>query len=175
MKGRERIAVVDASSPRLSRTIPALPEEETVLVRLLRIAAGQMADSFEPSLRACGLAESQFNVLCFLHASKNGRLPPSELSELIGTSRPNMSRLLKDLVEAGYVEMQDAERDARRSLAVITAKGRQCTHRAIPVMAEPVRMAFRGLNATDRKTLNRLLRNLIISIDDGAYDRKSAA
>lgn len=175
MKGRERIAVVDASTPRLGRSIPELPEEETVLVRLLRIAAAQMADFFEPGLRDCGLAENQFNVLCFLLASKDGRLPPSELSELVGTSRPNMTRILRDLVTAGLVEMLEAERDGRRSLAAITAKGRQRTRLAIPLMSEPVAMAFRGLTAADRKTLNRLLRNLIVSIDEGSYERRTAA
>lgn len=175
MKGRERIAVVDASSPRLGRSIPELPEEETILVRLLRITTGRMAEFFEPPLRDCGLAENQFNVLCFLLASKEGRLPPSELSELVGTSRPNMTRILRELVAAGFVEMQEAERDGRRSLAVITAKGRQRTRQATPLMAEPVALAFRGLSAPERKTLNLLLRKLIVSIDEGAHERRKAA
>lgn len=79
MKGRERIKVVDAGTPRLVSSIPALPEEEAVLVRRLRLAAAQMADTFEPSL------------------------PPSALAELIGASRPNLGRILRDPVKAGHI------------------------------------------------------------------------
>lgn len=175
MKGRERIDVVDASTPGLALSIPLLPEEETVLVRLLRIAVAQMADFFEPGLRSCGLAENQFNVLCFLSASQDGRLPPSELAELIGTSRPNITRILRDLVEAGHIELHDAEHDGRRSLATITASGRARTRKAIPLMSAPVAAAFGGLSASDRKALNRLLRKLILSIDAGTEERRTAA
>lgn len=175
MKGRERIAAVDASTPRLGRSIPELPEEETILVRLLRIATAQMADFFEPALRDCGLVENQFNVLCYLFASKDGRLPPNELTELMGTSRPNTTRILRDMVGLGFIEMRDVEHDGRRSVASLTPKGRQRVRQAIPVMSQPVAAAFRGLAASDRKELNRILRDLIESIDEGVYERRSAA
>lgn len=144
-------------------------------MRLLRIATAQLADFFEPALRDCGLVENQFNVLCYLLASKSGRLPPSELTDLMGTSRPNTTRILRDMVGLGLIEMHPVEHDGRRSMVSLTPKGRQRVRLAIPVMSQPVAAAFGGLSAKDRTVLNRILRSLIESIDEGDYERRSAA
>jgi hypothetical protein len=50
----------------MGRALPELPMVETVLVRLIRSAAAEMTDFFEPIFREIGLSESAFHVLCLL-------------------------------------------------------------------------------------------------------------
>ena len=125
MKGSERLAHVDSSTPRMARALPGMPRERTVMVRLLRIAAFGRGNFFEPVFRSLDLTEKSFHVLCLLVAAEKGSESPGELSEMVGTSRANMTRILDELAEDGYVHRATAARDARRQVVTITADGRR--------------------------------------------------
>jgi MarR family transcriptional regulator, negative regulator of the multidrug operon emrRAB len=105
MKGIERLAAVESSTPRMERALPELPMGSTVLIRLLRISNFGMTSFFEPLFRSMDLGEIEFHVLCLLVASERGSASPSELTELVGTTRANMTRIVDVL--------QDVARCAR--------------------------------------------------------------
>jgi MarR family transcriptional repressor of emrRAB len=175
MKAREHLAWLDSSAPRLELAIPELPREGTVLVRLLRIAAYGMSNFFEPALRAVRLGENQFNVLCYLVAAEGGAASPSDLSGLVGTSRANITRIVRELTAAGLVTTKAAERDGRRLLVRITAEGRKRTRASVPGFIGPVTSAFATLSPNERATLNRLLRKVIVAMDEAAHSYRAAA
>ncbi len=175
MNGQQRLAQVNATTPRLSRALAGMPMAETTMVRLLRIAQFGLGHSCEPAFRALNLTESGFHVLCLLLASESGAAAPSELAEMVGTSRANMTRILEELVQEGWVERAIAARDGRRHVISITAAGRRKVRDAIPRLAEPVKRAFSGLSAEELAVLDKLLRKLIVSFDHGALELISAA
>ena len=82
-------------------TVP--PMAETVMVRLIRISVVGLGQFFEPVFREIGLSENSFHVLCLLMASDRNRASPSTLSEMVGTSRANMTRILDELEGGGFV------------------------------------------------------------------------
>ena len=137
MKGIERLASVESTTPRMARALPEMPMDGTVLVRLIRISAFGMGNFFEPVFRELDLSEHSFHVLCLLVASENGTASPSELSEMVGTSRANMTHILEDLVEEGFVSRAIASRDARRHVIAITAAGRRKVRETVPQIVEP--------------------------------------
>ena len=51
MKGTERLASVESTTPRMARALPEMPMDGTVLVRLIRISAFGMGNFFEPVFR----------------------------------------------------------------------------------------------------------------------------
>lgn len=175
MKGRDRLQHVESSTPRMARAIPDLPMDRTVMVRLVRIAVFGMSSFFEPVFRGLDLSENSFHVLCLLVAAENGTESPTELSEMVGTSRPNMTRIVDELMEDGYVTRTTASRDARRQQVSITAAGRRKVRETVPRMAEPLQVAFSGLSEPEFKLLNELLRKLIISFDRSAHALRAAA
>lgn len=175
MKGRERLLHVDTSTPRMARALPDLPMDLTVMVRLLRIGVLGMGNFFEPVFRALDLSENSFHVMCLLCAAEKGSESPSELSEMVGTSRANMTRILDQLVEDGHVTRTTAARDGRRQVVTISAAGRRKVRDTVPRIAEPLRIGFSGLSTQELAQLDGLLRKLIVSFDHSAHALRSAA
>jgi len=174
MIGAHRLAQIAASTPRMARALPDMPMAGTVMVRLLRAAEFGLGDFFEPAFRAMGLSEHSFHVLCLLMASETGTASPSALSEMIGTSRANMTRILDELAEDGWISRKIAARDGRRHIIAITAAGRRKVHDTVPRIAEPIHRAFSDLSADEMTLLNKLLQKLILSFDKGAAALRAA-
>ncbi len=175
MRGIERLASVERSTPPMAEALPQLPMSETVLVRLMRISVFGLGNYFEPVFRVLGLTENSFHVLCLLMASDHGRASPSELSELVGTTRANMTRILDSLINDGFASRSVEAHDARRHSIRITAAGRKAASEAVPKMVEPLKRAFSGLDAEEVALLDRLLRKTIVSFDRGAAPLRAAA
>jgi MarR family transcriptional repressor of emrRAB len=175
MQGNLKLATVKRSTPAMAAALPDLPMAETVMVRLIRITVSGMTDFFDPVLRQIGLSENSFHVLCLLIAADRGRASPSELSELVGTSRANMTRILDQLEREGYASRAVEARDARRYVIEITAKGRRVTTAAVPKMVEPLKRAFSDLTPEEFAMLETLLRKTILSFDQGAQALKESA
>lgn len=175
MKGIERLSAVESSTPRMARALLDMPMPPTVMVRLIRISAFGLGNFFEPVFRALNLSENSFHVLCLLVASEHGRAAPSELSEMVGTSRANMTRILEELTQAELVSRTVHARDARRHEICITADGRKRVREVVPKMIEPLNRAFSGLSPEEFALLDRLLRKLIVSFDQSARAMSAAA
>jgi MarR family transcriptional repressor of emrRAB len=175
MRGIERLAAIARSAPAMGRALPELPMPETVMVRLIRVLLVGLGQFFEPVFRAIGLSESSFHVLCLLMASERGEASPSELSELVGTSRANMTRILDELASQRLVKRLPAERDGRRSIIQITTAGRRAAEAATPKLAEPLRRAFDDLTPEEFAMLTFLLRKVVISFDKDASSLRASA
>ena len=169
MRGIERIRTVDRTTKPLRKALPVLPVAETVLIRLIRIGAYGLEDYFLNIFRDLGLTEKSYHVLCVLVASKKRQAYPSELSELIGTSRANMTKVLAALERDGFVLREGGKTDARRSLIKITQRGVNAVNKITPSIAGPVGNAFSGLSDEEKSTLDDLLRKLIVSFDEAKY------
>src|SRR5260370_37222856 len=145
MRGIERLDSVRRSTPAMAKALPDLPMAETVMVRLIRISVVGLGQFFEPVFRQTGLSENSFHVLCLLMASDRNRASPSTLSEMGGTSRANMTRILDELESDGLVSRASEARDGRRHVLEITAAGRRAAQGAVALRAQRVRAAVSGL------------------------------
>ncbi|MDB5577842.1 MAG: MarR family transcriptional regulator [Bradyrhizobium sp.] len=175
MRGVERLAAVDRSTPAMAAALPTLPIAETVMVRLMRIGVVGLGQFFEPVFRDIGLTESSLHVLCLLVANERGQASPSELSDLVGTSRANMTRILDALIADKLVLRSSEGRDARRAVIQVTPQGRAIADRAIPRIVEPLRIAFSDLSRDEFAQLETLLRKAIKSFDKGAQPLRATA
>jgi DNA-binding MarR family transcriptional regulator len=68
----------------------------------------------------------------------------SELADRLLLSRSGLTRLVDRLVKAGLLERRRCPEDARGSLAVVTAAGRELFERARPTHLAGVRRLFLG-------------------------------
>lgn len=175
MNGQQRLSKLAVSTPRMARALPGMPMDGTVMVRLLRICGAGLGDFFEPAFRALDLSEHAFHVLCLLVASENGTASPSELSDLVGTSRSNMTRILEGLERGGWVARSMAPRDARRYVISINKMGREKVAQTVPRIAAPIERAFSDLSKDEFALLQKLLRKLIVSLDKGTVHLDAVA
>ncbi len=168
MRGVDKLAAVDASAPAMCRALPDLPMAETVMVRLLRISAASLGQYFEPVFREIDLSENTFHILCLLMAAPEGRASPSELSELMGTSRGNMTRLLDELDQAGHIRRDTVQSDGRRFIVTITNSGRAAALHTAQRLNPALRQAFADLSDEEMAQLALLLRKAVGSFDKRA-------
>jgi MarR family transcriptional repressor of emrRAB len=175
MRGIERLAAVNRSTPAMAEALPNLPMPQTVMVRLIRIGVVGLGQFFEPVFRAIGLGESSFHVLCLLMASERGEASPSELSELVGTSRANMTRILDELEADKLITRRPEEKDGRRFLIQVTSAGRMVANSAVPKLVEPLERAFSDLTSEEFAQLEMLLRKVIVSFDKSATSLRASA
>jgi MarR family transcriptional repressor of emrRAB len=174
MRGFQRLAAIKRSTSPMTEALH-MPEGETVMVRLIRATVAGMGEFFEPVFRQLGLTENAFHVLCLLVAAEDGRLSPSDLSDLVGTSRANMTKIIEGLAAEGLVTRRTVEHDGRRQLIEITAKGRHTAIKAVPAVSQPLRQAFSGLSAGEFKMLDALLRKAVLSFDQYARPLRASA
>jgi len=168
VRGIDKLAAVDASTPAMRQALPSLPMTETVMVRLLRISTASLGQFFEPVFREIGLTENTFHILCLLMSAPEGRASPSELSELVGTSRANMTRLLDELDSTGHIRRLSAQSDGRRVIVAITDSGREAALQTAPRLEPALHTAFAGLDDTEMAQLAILLRKAVRSFDKRA-------
>ncbi len=149
----------------MAEALPELPMPETVMVRLMGIGMAALAKNLEPTFRSTGFTGNSFHVMCLLMASPDGRASPGELSELLGTSRANVTKILDSLMADGFVSRSAEQRDGRRQIVRITAAGVRAANKAVPTLAGPLKRAFSGLTTDEFDQLGDLLRKAITSFD----------
>lgn len=175
MKGAMRLHQIRSSTPGMARALPELPMQGTTMVRILRATMTGLGAYLDPVFRAMGLTENGYHVLCLLIAEPSGSASPTELSEMVGTSRANITRLLEGLEKQKYVVRTIDKQDARRHVIKITPKGRAKALETAPLLQEPVENAFSDLNEKEFELLGHLLEKLIVSLDKPARSLRAVA
>jgi len=144
---------------------PDLPVQEVILTRLLMLVGGTLHEQLERSLQPYGLNESDFRTLMMIYSSPNGSASPSELCEYAHQGATNMTRIANALVKAGLITRAASAEDRRRIVLSITAAGKRMVRKILPPLFPTALGAFASLTANDKRTLDRLLRQVAINID----------
>jgi MarR family transcriptional regulator, 2-MHQ and catechol-resistance regulon repressor len=121
-------------------------------------AARSVSARLEHRLLELGLTESQFGVLeALLH---RGPLFQRQLSEKLFTTRANISLIVDDLEEKGWVERERHPDDRHHVEVGLTAAGRKYVKRLFPDHLAAVVREFEVLTAEEQDELARLCRKV---------------
>jgi DNA-binding MarR family transcriptional regulator len=96
-----------------------------------RLAARRITNFLEERMRGSGLSLSQFGLMGQIAAAPDDTL--GALAERTGLDQSTLSRNLRGLETAGYVEIAVAEDDQRRRAVWLTEAGARRLEAAIPV------------------------------------------
>ena len=132
---------------------------------LARIFLVSQIDSrrLEGVLRPCGLTIPEFDVLSILRRSGVPfRQPVGVICERTLVSSGAMTNRVDRLEERGLVKREPNPDDRRSVLVALTGEGKRAIDRAIPLRASDAAEQLEGLAAKDRRTLERLLRRLVV-------------
>jgi len=98
------------------------PHTAPTILQFLETAAG-LEHRLDRALSATrGISFSEYRLILALSKASNG-LPRIDLANAVGLTASAVTRALKPLEKIGLVRTEKSERDARQSLAVITAAG----------------------------------------------------
>src|SRR6516165_2451470 len=175
---RPQVELAGKLAPLLADTAPALPKAPTPELDLHALEALRDTNDaricslidWTAAKAAIGLSENAFHVLCLLLAAEDRQLSPSDLSDLVGTSRANMTKIIESLAVSGYASRREVKHDGRRQVIAITKSGKAAALAALPTLSRPLKMACSSLTAEEMAQLDALLRKVVVSFDNGALE-----
>src|SRR5579863_9349215 len=120
------------------------------------------------STPSCSASLAWYDVLLELNAAPEQQLRMFDLGEAVVLSRTRVSRVVDDLVGAGYVERVPNPIDRRSAFARLTPAGRKAFRKAAPLYLDLIRRHFGSrLDRGDAKTLRNLLYKIVTAGPDG--------
>ncbi len=129
-------------------TDPNAPHSLCTCFRLRKLAR-QVTQRYDRELAAAGVNLNQYSIL--RRAARTAQTV-SALAREIGMDRTTLSRDLKPLVAAGWIEQISSEEDARQRLVRIKPAGKRVLERAQPLWRKAqddidARLGATGVNA----------------------------
>ena len=153
----------------IERVSPEADPTSILLFRQVHKADHLLTRHAEKQLELAGLSWHKFMLLMVLHGNETfgtgGGLQPSELSELQGIPRNNVSPLLSSLEEEGLISRELNGRDRRKFVIRLTPQGRKTLKSKLSTQLRQITKCFAGFSQKERATLleylTRLTQNLI--------------
>ena len=132
------------------------------LLRYARLADDALAEGVQPF----GLQRGWFDLLAALRrAGAPYELNPTQLIEATLLSSGGMTKRLDRLAESGLVKRRPDPNDRRGTLVRLTPRGKATIDKALDAHVANEEELLGSLSATDRRTLDSLLRTLLAQVD----------
>ncbi len=133
------------------------------VIRLASLFQRAYTEAFAP----LGLSDGDYGVLVTLRrAGAPHRLTPSDLARSQMMTSGGMTAAIDRLERKGLVTRLPNPNDRRGSLVELTDEGRKVVDGAMELHAVAESQLVGALTATERRTLEQLLRKLLLSVDD---------
>ena len=142
-------------------SLPGAPYQEVILTRLYYHVQTHLNEFFNVALRHHGLNISSWTALMVLYSSPENTIYPSELSEAMGFSRTNATRVVDDLVGRGWIERLPCVDDRRKIRLILTEHGREFVRGALPERHQHLRDLWQGFSDVEKTAMEALLRKLL--------------
>ncbi len=118
-------------------------------------AARGVARRYDEALKPLGLTSGQFSILSSM--LRDSSEPIGALAELLGQERTTLTRNLRPLEAAGWIDAQPDAKDARVRRVRLTDKGRELVCAAIPIWRSAQRVSNARLGEAGWDALRPLL------------------
>jgi|HubBroStandDraft_4_1064222.scaffolds.fasta_scaffold143947_2 DNA-binding MarR family transcriptional regulator len=125
-------------------------------LHLLRVAS-ELLRKLEEHFRESHLSLARFLALIVLEREDARQLKCIEMTEALGISKPNMTRLLESLEVDALIERRQSKEDKRSSLIAITRKGSKMVAAALPGYYRITNKAMEPLDGPSKNLLIELL------------------
>lgn len=160
----EEMQGIEGGLARVAGHISDMPTREILLIRLLRLVTEALSDTLGGLLRPHGLNESEFRTLMQLFSSPSGSAFPGDLCAYVAQMPTNMTRITGVLLQRKFITRGHSSDDRRRVELRITPAGRRFVRTLLPQLFPVVRASFAGLNEAERRGLQSLLQQLVMSM-----------
>uniref|UniRef100_A0A832M3Y6 MarR family transcriptional regulator n=1 Tax=Oscillatoriales cyanobacterium SpSt-402 TaxID=2282168 RepID=A0A832M3Y6_9CYAN len=136
-----------------------------LLGRMARLAK-HIDRSIQSTVSEFGLNPGEFDVLATLRRSGSPyQLSPTDLFNALMVTSGTMTHRIDQLERAGWVKRIPDPGDRRGTLIVLTDQGLQLIDQAVEAHVENGHAIFSVLEKSERESLMRLLRKLLLSFE----------
>jgi len=108
--------------------------------------------------------------------NRNPGMKVAELLDILKITKQSLGRVLKQLIDEGYVEQKEGAKDRRQRLLYVTIKGEALALRLAALQSTRIGHALAEIGGADRDTVRRFLiamldpdqRDGVLRLIDGA-------
>ena len=129
------------------------------LIELLFFAYRDFISEPDEILAGYGFGRAHHRVLHFV--DRNPGLSVADLLDILKITKQSLARVLKQLLDQGFVEQRAGKRDRRQRLLYATPEGAQLARALAAIQAKRIEHAVAGLDASERKAAAQFLSRLI--------------
>jgi DNA-binding MarR family transcriptional regulator len=152
----ERTPPAEAASA--DRSAPAA-EPTWDLIELLFFAYRDFVGDADDVLDTFGFGRAHHRVLHFVN--RHPGMKVADLLDVLKITKQSLGRVLKQLVDQGYVVQKAGANDRRQRLLYVTAKGEALAMQLAGLQTERIGRALGGLGAGARESARRFLTAMI--------------
>lgn len=142
------------------------PYQEILLTRLCMHMQVRLLDKRNRMLMSDGLNEALFIALIIIESEGDGALQPSELSDVLGVTRTNVTRIVEALEKRGLTERHQDAMDRRCIHLCLTKKGRSFLNELLPPQYYKLKKFWSTLSDEEKEQYEKITRKLIIQLDE---------
>jgi MarR family transcriptional repressor of emrRAB len=169
------LSAIEAGVHRVATRIPGVPEQDVVLLRLLKHLNGAFSLNLGALLKTHDLGESDFQTLMMLFSSPDGRAHPSQLCHFARQSPTNMTRICDGLVQRGLLTRMASLEDRRRIDLRISKRGERLVEQVLPSIYPQIEQAFSPLSKIEKRVLHGLLARLAAQVETMTREQEDDA
>ena len=151
--------------PSVSAETKAKDEPAFDLIELLFFAYRDFVGDADEVLATFGFGRAHHRVLHFVN--RNPGMKVAELLDILKITKQSLGRVLKQLIDEGYVEQKEGATDRRQRLLFVTPEGEALALRLAGLQSVRIGRALAGLGYGDHDMARRFL---IAMLDPGQRD-----
>lgn len=161
----------DQTDPTRDDSAPAAPEDKQLydIIELLFFAYRDFVSDPDAILAEFGFGRAHHRVLHFV--KNHPGMPVADLLEILKITKQSLGRVLKQLVETGYIEQRPGPSDRRQRLLYATKKGVALADRLVAPQKQRIAAALESLGIEDKDLAERFLLAMINERERGSVRR----
>lgn len=162
-------------NPTLARTRPdsqaAIPEADSLLdlIELLFFAYRDFVGDPDDILAPLGFGRAHHRVLHFVNRHPGMRV--TDLLDILRITKQSLGRVLRELVDEGFVESRAGAEDRRQRLLFPTEKGEALAREFVAIQSRRIRRALQECGPGTREDARRFLMAMIDPEDRSGVER----
>jgi DNA-binding MarR family transcriptional regulator len=149
-------------SDRFSRADPPLREEPIWnIIELLFFAYRDFISDPDDVLAKLGFGRAHHRVLHFVN--RNPGMKVAELLDILKITKQSLARVLRQLIQEGYILQREGANDRRQRLLYVTPKGEALAMKLAGLQTKRITRALAELGPTGHETAGRFLTAMLNS------------
>jgi len=144
------------------------------LIELLFFAYRDFVGDADEILAKLGFGRAHHRMLHFIN--RNPGMKVAELLDILKITKQSLGRVLKQLIDEGYVEQKEGAKDRRQRLLYVTIEAEALALRLAALQSARIGHALAEIGGADRDTVRRFLiamldpdqRDGVLRLIDGA-------
>src|SRR5258706_9737707 len=129
------------------------------IIELLFFAYRDFVGDADHELEAFGFGRAHHRVMHFVQRYPG--LKVADLLDVLRITKQSLGRVLKQLLDEGYIVQKTGNNDRRQRLLFATAKGEALVGKLAGLQTDRINRALRDIGPSDADTVRRFLRAMI--------------